>query len=82
MKDQGGKTIKSAGSSMRRQNEMSLVRDVTNAMENWKEEYLNVRFSSILFSFSSFAKSWYFFFRVMDTTTPESARFKRNARFF
>jgi hypothetical protein len=44
VKDQGGKTIKSAGSSMRRQNEMSLVRDVTNAMENWKEEYLNVRF--------------------------------------
>ena len=45
VKDQGGKTIKSAGSSMRRQNEMALVRDVTNAMENWKEEYLNVRFS-------------------------------------
>ena len=44
VKDQGGKTIKSAGSSMRRQNEMSLVRNVTNAMENWKEEYLNVRF--------------------------------------
>jgi len=44
VKDQGGKTIKSAGSSMRRQNEMALVRDVTNAMENWKEEYLNVRF--------------------------------------
>jgi len=41
VKDQGGKTIKSAGSSMRRQNEMSLVRDVTNAMENMKEEYLN-----------------------------------------
>ena len=57
VKDQGGKTIKSAGSSMRRQNEMSLVRDVTNAMENWKEEYLNVRFFFDFVSFSSFAKS-------------------------
>ena len=57
VKDQGGKTIKSAGSSMRRQNEMSLVRDVTNAMENWKEEYLNVRFFFDFVSFSLFAKS-------------------------
>ena len=42
MKDNAGKTIKSAGSSMRRQNEMALIRDVTNAMENWKQDYLNV----------------------------------------
>jgi len=60
---------------------MSLVRDVTNAMENWKEEYLNVRF---FFDFVFFLVvcEEYFFFRVMDKTTPESARFKRNARFF
>ena len=42
VKDNAGKTIKSAGSSMRRQNEMALIRDVTNAMENWKQDYLNV----------------------------------------
>jgi len=81
VKDQGGKTIKSAGSSMRRQNEMSLVRDVTNAMENMKEEYLNVRFLDFIFFFLVVCEE-YFFFRVMDKTTPESARFKRNARFF
>ena len=55
VKDQGGKTIKSAGSSMRRQNEMALVRDVTNAMVNWKEEYLNVRFFRWI---SFFSLSW------------------------
>lgn len=61
VKDQGGKTIKSAGSSMRRQNEMALVRDVTNAMENWKEEYLNVRFFRWISFFSlSFMKSTFF----------------------
>ena len=77
VKDQGGKTIKSAGSSMRRQNEMALVRDVTNAMENWKEEYLNVRFS---FCFCFVKRG--VFFRVMDKRIPESAVLKATRAFF
>ena len=37
VKDQGGKTIKSAGSSIRRANEAALQREVLEALETWRE---------------------------------------------
>jgi hypothetical protein len=37
VKDQGGKTIKSAGSSIRRANEAALQREVLETLETWRE---------------------------------------------
>ena len=37
VKDQGGKTIKSAGSSIRRANEAALQREVLETLESWRE---------------------------------------------
>ena len=45
-KDAGGKNIKSAGSSMRRQNEAALEADMRTTFENWKD-IIAVRRSSL-----------------------------------